>query len=227
MNNFVFVVNEEVKSESTTPQVDVSTVDSYSIEPELPNGLVFDSNTGAISGKPTQPQKLNTYTVMVLKGDEGCDARINIVIITKDPPVNLKYPKDKWILKIDSEVQIKPSCENTPTIYMSPGGLPNGLYLDPITGIVTGSPTDAIPPTPYTIVAKNQFGSSVFQVSIEVIGIYLFFYFIRCIQSKRPFILIIYNYFIIIFVILLYYFCLYLLYKEVKIKLNLARKVRI
>lgn len=158
--------------------MDVSTVDRYSIEPSLPNGLIFDEQTGAISGKPTQSQKSQRYIVTVEKGDEGCDTSINIAIITSDPPANLKYPKDKWILKIDSEVTITPTCDNIPTAYMSPSGLPNGLFLDPNTGVVTGSPTDASPPTGYTIVAKNKFGSSVFQVEIEIIGIFIYIYFI-------------------------------------------------
>lgn len=46
--------------------------------------------------------------------------------------------------------------------------LPNGLSLDAETGEITGTPTTISPMTDYTVAAVNQFGTSVFTVSIEV-----------------------------------------------------------
>ncbi|ESU23988.1 hypothetical protein FEDK69T_10480 [Flavobacterium enshiense DK69] len=46
--------------------------------------------------------------------------------------------------------------------------LPYGLVLNPVTGVISGSPTISSPMTNYTITATNAFGSSSFVVSIEV-----------------------------------------------------------
>ena len=39
------------------------TVDTYLISPALPTGLVFDSQTGLITGTPTAAQTSSTYTI--------------------------------------------------------------------------------------------------------------------------------------------------------------------
>ncbi|HSD13827.1 MAG TPA: T9SS type A sorting domain-containing protein [Flavobacterium sp.] len=46
--------------------------------------------------------------------------------------------------------------------------LPNGLNLNPVTGVISGTPTVTSPISDYTITATNSFGSSSFVVSIEV-----------------------------------------------------------
>jgi gliding motility-associated-like protein len=48
--------------------------------------------------------------------------------------------------------------------------LPPGLIFDSATGIISGTPVAASPPTVYTITAYNTGGSSSFQVTISVIG---------------------------------------------------------
>lgn len=46
--------------------------------------------------------------------------------------------------------------------------LPDGLVLNPVTGEVSGTPTQVVPMTDYTITATNASGSNSFVVSIEV-----------------------------------------------------------
>jgi len=46
--------------------------------------------------------------------------------------------------------------------------LPNGMVFDAVTGEISGTPTEAIPPTDYTITAHNAFGESSAVVNIQV-----------------------------------------------------------
>lgn len=47
--------------------------------------------------------------------------------------------------------------------------LPAGLEMDPATGVITGTPTQASPATDYTITGHNYFGESSFVVNITVV----------------------------------------------------------
>ena len=46
--------------------------------------------------------------------------------------------------------------------------LPAGLELDPSTGMITGTPTEASPSTDYTVIGHNSFGESSFVMNITV-----------------------------------------------------------
>jgi gliding motility-associated-like protein len=52
--------------------------------------------------------------------------------------------------------------------YFTDKPLPAGLELNPSTGLITGTPTEASPATDYTIIGHNYFGESSFVMNIEV-----------------------------------------------------------
>ncbi len=52
--------------------------------------------------------------------------------------------------------------------YSIDKSLPTGLYFDPQTGVITGTPAVTLPATVYTITAYNAAGSSSYQITIEV-----------------------------------------------------------
>lgn len=69
---------------SVTPTV-VGVVKSYSINPTLPQGLIFNSFSGTISGTPTSIQTARNYTINALNsiGSISISVSIAIVLSTK------------------------------------------------------------------------------------------------------------------------------------------------
>lgn len=61
-NMILYVVDDSMK----VRKVDYA---NYSVTPPLPNGLTFDSNTGVISGIPTQPTPLTVYNIVAANND--------------------------------------------------------------------------------------------------------------------------------------------------------------
>src|SRR5690606_16002260 len=65
-------------------------VDSYSISPALPDGLIFDTTTGIISGTPATETATATYTVTAT--NSGGSVSFDVVITINDvAPGGLSY----------------------------------------------------------------------------------------------------------------------------------------
>lgn len=73
---------------------------------------------------------------------------------------------------MSTEVSITPTYDNYPSAFVSPSGLPDGLILNKLTGVISGVPTISSLPAEYTVVAKNQFGSSICTMNIEVLDVF-------------------------------------------------------
>ncbi len=52
--------------------------------------------------------------------------------------------------------------------YVITPNLPAGLNFNKNTGVITGQPLEPSPATDYTVIAENQFGTSSFNLQIEV-----------------------------------------------------------
>ncbi|MGZ3811143.1 MAG: beta strand repeat-containing protein, partial [Mucilaginibacter sp.] len=63
-----------------SPSSSGGAIDSYSISPSLPSGLIFDTNTGIISGKPTAATVAADYTVTASNVTGDGSFVINIVV---------------------------------------------------------------------------------------------------------------------------------------------------
>lgn len=151
-------------------------VTGYSIDKQLPNGLVFDSATGKISGTPRVTSPSTDYTITGYNTGGSYSFVVNITVAPPPPPI-ITYPTPQVYTRYSAIPPLSPTnTGGTPTststsaAYTIDKTLPAGLTLDPLTGIISGTPTAISPSTDYNITAHNEGGMNTFTVNITVVS---------------------------------------------------------
>jgi hypothetical protein len=150
-----------------TPTV-TGTVSSYSVSPALPAGLSLNTTTGTISGTPTATAAQASYTVTATNTTGSTTATVQITVVPVAPS-NLVYPQT--VINASTGVAIQsdtPTVTGVVTAYSIAPALPAGLSIDPIAGVLAGTPTVATARTNYTVTASNAGGSTTAAVQITV-----------------------------------------------------------
>ncbi len=140
---------------------------SYSVTSgTLPNGLTLDSTTGTISGTPTTG---GSFTFAVAATNvAGLDSKtytVDIVtapIITSPPPAN-------GTTGVAYSHTVTATGTGPITFSISSGSLPNGLTLNPTTGVISGTPTTA-GPFSFQVSATNTAGSDTKNYSLAIVA---------------------------------------------------------
>ena len=165
-----FIVGTTIPSLGPTNQG--GAVSAYAVSPALPAGLSLDPSTGVISGTPTAAAAMATYTVTATGPDGQTSASLAITVEPQNypPPANLTYFPNPAFYTVG--VQITP---NTPSStggavisYSVQPGLPTGLFLNPNTGVITGTPQVATSAFTCTIFATNVAGQTTCTLTITV-----------------------------------------------------------
>jgi gliding motility-associated-like protein len=141
---------------------------SFTISPELPTGLSFNETNGVISGTPTVLSPAQVYRVVAYnfsgEGEFALNFGVNDV-----PPSALSYAGATTFTKGTAIANLSPTASGGPiTQYSIAPNLPQGLALDPATGIISGTPTALMAATSFTITATNSGGSTTFSLSLTV-----------------------------------------------------------
>ena len=142
---------------------------SWSILPTLPAGLSIDSSTGEISGTPTALSTLTTYTITATNTGGSATANVDITVNDVAPSL-IEYAGSPFSLTKDSAFSSGTPTYNGGAVVswsVSPS-LPDGLSLNPSTGVISGVPTTITSNGTYTITATNTGGSDSVNIAIEV-----------------------------------------------------------
>ena len=156
-----------------TPSSTGGAIDSYSVTPALPAGLVLDATTGILSGTPSAA---TVQTVYVVTGTNAAGLTTAPVTLTVSdapvPPSGLTYsdPGPTYSVGTAISPNSPSSTGGAISLYTVSPLLPAGLSLDPGTGIITGTPTAALSQTTYTITGINAAGSTSVGLPITVAG---------------------------------------------------------
>lgn len=156
--------------------------DVWAVSPALPAGLTLNTATGAITGTPTSAAS-GTYTITASynPGGLGLIARsaISLTLIIASAPADnttnnlqtgtgdsaiaprLTGTGGPWTVKVGVPAIVIPASNSgTFARYAISPALPDGLSLDPTSGVISGTASSPNTPTLYTLTATNTAGSS-------------------------------------------------------------------
>jgi|GEM_PF-3167631 len=137
----------------------------------LPAGLSLDPSTGVISGVPAVAQGAQSVTVRVNDSTTSVDVTFTIEELTHT--LSLAYPSSTG--DVGAATTITPVVSHTigsVTYALSSGSLPFGLSLDPVTGVVSGTPTQATSgAVPLTVTATDGYDSTSAAFTITVTSV--------------------------------------------------------
>lgn len=158
---------------ANTPTSSGGAVTSYVVSPALPAGLTLNPSTGIISGTPTVATPTASYTVTATNSGGSTNALLSITV-NDAAPTALAYLINPAIY-----IQGTAITANNPT---SSGGvvlsyailpaLPAGLTLNPVTGVISGTPLEVTPAASYSVTATNTGGSTGTLLTITVVSPY-------------------------------------------------------
>jgi len=144
-------------------------VDKFRVEPELPQGVILDSETGFISGKPEEVTPETIYRVTASNESGVCTAVIAFEI-KEMPPSNLNYTHMDDYFIIGETVHQEPSALGGTMVWTVEPELPKGLEMDLSTGAISGTPEDIVPEQAFTVTASNAAGSASVVVEFEIVA---------------------------------------------------------
>jgi hypothetical protein len=143
---------------------------SFTIRPELPAGLHFDTTNGTISGTPTAVSAATQYTITATNSGGSTEVTVSIAVnlakpgaLSYDVP-NAIYTKNTAIANNVAHV----TGEGLSFSIQDNKALPLGLSLNTSNGTISGTPTEAMAQTTYTIIASNSGGNVSASISITV-----------------------------------------------------------
>ncbi|WCL50120.1 Ig domain-containing protein [Leptospira sp. GIMC2001] len=169
LSNYSFVVNTAI------PEIQpISTglpFEECISDPELPDGLVIDSENCNISGIPTNSQPPSTYAITATNSFGSGIGLLDIEITVTGIPPTISYTGSPFSFIQNSAISnlIPNLTGNTPTNCESSPPLPTGLIIDPITCVISGTPTNTSITQNYTITATNASGSDNTNIDIAVV----------------------------------------------------------
>ena len=128
-------------------------IQNFSISPQLPAGLFFGELNGTIWGVATEDIPETTFTITAYNplGDYSIDVEIAVY----DYLYNFKLDP-VWITNDSYMPKITPTYTIPGATYSIGPALPEGMSVNPYTGVVSGRPNGTMQLTSFTLIASVE-----------------------------------------------------------------------
>ena len=146
--------------------------------PHLPSGLSFNPATGQIHGTPRESFPFTTFNVIAQDASvssESATAVVNLSVSPGSRSIGSSHFSLKGVVgqSISSPAPIPTNFYYTPfySLVGIHGPIPDGLNFDTTTGVISGTPTQTMTPTEFTLNAQSSGAESASrQVTISVVN---------------------------------------------------------
>jgi hypothetical protein len=142
-------------------------VDSWAIDRALPAGLAFNTSTGAITGTPTAATPAANYVVTATNAGGTGTTTLTLTVDPSPPAVTYGLSSFEFTTGVAVNV-IPASTGGGIATWSVDRALPAGLALNPITGVIDGTPVQTAMPATYVVTAQNTRGIDTVNLSIAV-----------------------------------------------------------
>ena len=164
------ILTAGVNNLSITPTKLGGPISAYSVSPtQLPTGISFNTTTGTFSGVPTKLQDtISTYVISATNtGGTGKDT-VTFKIIDR-APTSLVYPTN-YVLYLNKQFkgEIPIASGGAITKWSVSPVLPEGLFIDSLTGIIQGYANVLSSAANYTVKGENSGGFTTATVNITI-----------------------------------------------------------
>ncbi|DAC24495.1 MAG TPA: hypothetical protein HA330_06415, partial [Candidatus Thalassarchaeaceae archaeon] len=167
----IILTNNTVMTPETPSIAGPGEITSWEVNGTLPSGVNLDSNTGIISGTPTELWPVQTYTVWANNSGGSVEFTFDLTVIAENPDVTL--PSNSLSLTVGQAMSpLLPSSDGGEVVsWEIEPTLPDGLSMDSVTGEISGTPTTPQSTESYTIWANNTGGSVTQTLTITIVDV--------------------------------------------------------
>lgn len=145
---------------------------SYSVAPALPSGIVLDPATGTVSGSSNAIHQTTAYTLTATDSKGGtrgtASANFNVTVVDRDA-LEVDGPSSVFLAQyLGGDATFAAKNAIGQANYSISPTLPSGLALDPVTGILSGSSSQLMEPTPFVVTVADDHDAASKTVTIEI-----------------------------------------------------------
>ncbi len=162
VDDFTFIQGQDIGAQTLPEAAGGAGGFTYTLSPDLPEGLSFDPASRVISGAPAATSESAAYTYTATDS-EGAQAELtfNIAVLLTLPPYFPASVSYAFTQGRDIGTQTLPEADGGAcgfTYTLSPD-LPEGLSFDPASRVISGAPAATSESAEYTYTATDSEGA--------------------------------------------------------------------